>query len=451
MAQAEQGLKAIWAGERRPLIALAVVYLALAALYTYVIPLRFGPDEIRHYNYVKRLVTKHALPALDAAGNELDGAIVFHPPGYYLLLSPIYAACHGLGDDVTLRLMRATSPLLVGAALAFFWLALARLYPDRRRLRLTAVAVFALLPHVQLESAVINNDVLAILMGALLFWQYARLNDRLPTLADSLWMGLTMTVFVNAKGQGVTVSPLWLLWLLCSFGRGSLRRREFWIALAAGYLPVLLLGSPWFIHNLRVYGQPLLIAGGSEPRNAHGQPYAAGGLLLEGLLLLPTFWGLVWRGVGGLFHSFWTQVGWFPAGAARLLYWAIGGLVALAAAGNARLGLAARQAGEWWWQAWPRAVRFGFLAYAMVWLNIMAIAVLKHIGWYQGGRYTLPVGYGVILFLALGWSALSDSERGRRLLCWLGVVWFGLLNLFCLYNLVFVLNPRYAPHWRPFG
>jgi hypothetical protein len=440
--------------EKRAVLVLAAAYLALALLYSWVIPPLKGPDEPRHYNYVKRLVEKHALPRLehDAQGREVeaDGAIVFHPPLYYLLLSPVYVVCRPLGDAATLRVMRCLSPFLIGLALALFHATLRRLYPARRALRLGAVGAVAFLPHIQMEAGLVNNDVLAIVLGALLLWQLARIGDDDPSPGQAATVGLVLAAFVNTKAQGLTVSPLWALWLLCHTGWRGLRERRFWLPLACGYLPLLTLGSPWYLHNQRVYGLPLLIAGGSEPSNAlTGRIFTPAEMLVQGLLLLPLFWMLVWRAVGGLYISLWAQVGWFPDRLATGLYALLGGWLAAGVAGNVALCRDARRAGRWWWQAYPRTVRFACLAYGLVYLNIMGVAVLKHVGWYQGGRYTLPTVYGLVLFVALGLERLAGRRRALVLGAW--VVCIAALNVFCVSNLVSYLIPRFTPDWHPFG
>src|SRR5688500_13260228 len=71
------------------IIALSVV---LWLIYNFVVLLGFGPDEPRHMNFVKLLLNERRLPLLLASGQEYAGAHTLHPPLYYALLVPFYAA-----------------------------------------------------------------------------------------------------------------------------------------------------------------------------------------------------------------------------------------------------------------------------------------------------------------------------------------------------------------------
>jgi hypothetical protein len=208
------------------------------------------------------------------------------------------------------------------------------------------------------------------------------------------------------------------------------------------------LGSPWYIHNVLTYGKPLIIARWELTNARTGQPYQASELLLEGLLLLPTFWGLLWRSVVGLYQSSWVQVGWFRERLAMPLYALIGVWVAASVAGHLRLWLTHRRAGGRWWTLHPRPVWFYFLAWLMVYLNIMAISLFVHIGWYQGGRYLLPLVWGLTLFIGLGLDALAGRANAPVFVA-LAATMLG-LNVVCLTNLITYLNPLHAPHWTPF-
>src|SRR5690348_4991585 len=78
-------------------VAVLLAYLALAYTYVWTIQPGYGPDEPRHFAYVKRLVEKHALPRIVNDAEE-DGAHALHPPLYYTLVSPVYLATRSLGD-----------------------------------------------------------------------------------------------------------------------------------------------------------------------------------------------------------------------------------------------------------------------------------------------------------------------------------------------------------------
>ncbi|MDH7569616.1 MAG: hypothetical protein QHJ73_08530, partial [Armatimonadota bacterium] len=428
--------------ERRLLLGIGVIYLALALVYSWVIPLGYGPDEKRHYALVKRLAEKGRLP-LTINGQEEDGAIVLHPPLYYAGLVPLYVATRPLGDAAAQRALRFVSPLLCGGALFFFYLLLRGLYPEGAALRLGAVGLAAFWPHLQLEAAVINNDTLAILFGALLFWQLARMERRAPTPRESLWIGLTWAAFANTKATALTLAPLWAIWLALVFGRRGLRQGAFWQALALGYGPLLLLGSWWYLRNLALYGEVVPnIAGYMQPVDMRtGRIYEPLELLYHGLLFVGPFWWLVGRAIKGLFLSVWAQVGWFPKALNPFIVALL--LLLLAAAGLGNLMA--------WWQKrrgsgrptplYPPTVWMMFVAFALVYASTAFMAIFIHVGFYQGGRYLLPVFWGFVFFIVYGLAHLAPKAQARL---FLGLTsFFLLLNGACLYNLITYWNPMY--------
>jgi 4-amino-4-deoxy-L-arabinose transferase-like glycosyltransferase len=438
-----EGSRTPW--ERRLLLGLAGIYLALAVTYSFVIPLGYGPDEPRHYAYVKRLVERGQLPRL-VHGVEADGAIVLHPPLYYVLLTPFYALLRGFGDATVQRVLRFLSPLLCGTALWLFYATLRRLFPDRLALRLGTIGITAFLPHLQLESAVINNDTLTILLGALLVWELARLRDRSPSVKESLLFGLTLAALANTKATGLTLSPLWAVWLWSRWGWRGLGQRAFWQALVLGYGPLVLLGTWWYLRNVVRYGQLVPFPDGFGPADWHtGHVYTPGELLWHGLLFVGPFWWLVGRAIRGLFLSVWTQVGWFPNALHTYLYALLGLLLAAAGGGHGLWWRDLRRGKETASAIYSRGVWVTFLAFALVYANVVVIAVFTHIGFYQGGRYTLPAIWGLSLFLGLGLERLAMTPRGKAMLFGGVGAFFLLLNGLCLYNLITYLNPLYGP------
>lgn len=439
--------------EQRCLCGLAVVYLALALCYNIVIPPRMGPDEPRHLDYVQRLVEQHALPRLDADGKEVGGATIFHPPLYYALLAPVYVAFRPLGPDAAARAMRCCSPLFVGLALVLCWLSLRRLWPERRALRLSVVASMAFLPHVQMEAAVVNNDTAAILAGALLVWQLVRLQDRWPTDRDALGFGLVFAVFLNTKGQAVPLLPLWLVWVLVLAPREGVGWATIGRVLLLGYLPMLLLGSPWYLYNISLYGSPFPPLPGNwqviDPISH--QPIAGRVLLMQLLTFLPGPYFLIYRAVFGLFITFWCQEGWLNPPFGWKLYDGLLLFSLVALAGTVKLAWQARRSGGWWWRAWPPALRAALATVAVIYGYIVGIATFVHIGFYEGGRYLLPVVVGLLTAVGLGLEAAAPSARARWWLLGSFAAFILLLNVFCLHTLLTVLNPRFAPAWRPFG
>ena len=158
------------------LIFILIAYLALGTAYALQTPAWQAPDEPAHYNYIKFIAEKHALPMLrkgeyDQAYNEeftrtpqntasmsIDPLRYenYAPPLYYLLAAPIYALTDGW-----IAAMRLFSVGLGGALVVVAYLIGAEVFPGQLLLALGSAAFVAFVPqHLAMMSAV-NNDSLA--------------------------------------------------------------------------------------------------------------------------------------------------------------------------------------------------------------------------------------------------------------------------------------------------
>jgi hypothetical protein len=138
-------------------------------------------------------------------------------------------------------------------------------------------------------------------------------------------------------------------------------------------------------------------------------------------------------------------VGWFPNALSPPLYALLGLLLAAAGGGHGLWWRDLRRGKETASAIYSRGVWVTFLAFALVYANVVVIAVFTHIGFYQGGRYTLPAIWGLSLFLGLGLERLAMTPRGKAMLFGGVGAFFLLLNGLCLYNLITYLNPLYGP------
>ncbi len=195
---------------RRALVLLVLAYIVLAVAVSVINPLFESPDEIRHYRYVRVLVTERRLPI---QGSETVRSQSHHPPLYYALsalLSGWVPSSHdgefqqatnpfwgyrsfATGVDNKLQywhgpvepwgggyfaaLLSRWVNVAIGAATiaATYALACRSLQgehgradsPDAGpRLALAAAAIVAFNPQFIYLSAAINNDVIAALAGA---------------------------------------------------------------------------------------------------------------------------------------------------------------------------------------------------------------------------------------------------------------------------------------------
>lgn len=459
---------------RRPDLAAAILacFLVLACVYVWVIPPGYGPDEPRHFAYVRRLAEKGELPIF-RDGAEADGAHTLHPPLYYAVLAPVYLAARPLGERGALLVLRHLSPLLLLAALLVLLDVFRRLFPGQPGLQAAALAFTALLPEFLLEAAVVNNDGGAILLAALYLRQLVVLLERPPSLRDAVVTGLILAALVNTKAIGWTLAPVWLLCLW--FRRRRHSPRLLVRDAVAAYAVLAALGTWWYARSYALYGQAFQVALPGDPMVEHYRPRNT--FTREPLTALEVYTKgeivvLAGRSTLGLFQSFWAQVDWIPVAARPwvagvpeastlsgprprpypsgvLLVLVLGPLVRAAYVLARRFRAARRGEPEPEPDVPPLALAGRWLlgwAFGLAWLNAWSLATFVHLGVFQGGRYLIPVAAGAAVLLTVGWASLLPA-RARPWLAPAAMALFLGLNALCLNELVTVLNPQHARPW----
>lgn len=448
-------------GSKRPsgmALVVSALYLVLAYCYVFTVQPKYGPDEPRHFAYVRRLVEKHELPVL-RDGREEDGAHTLHPPLYYTLMAPIYAASSGGGERSAYLAIKCMSPLLLLGALWFYWLALRRLFPESGFARDFAFAFVALLPLYQLEASVVNNDVLAVLMGSLLIWLLVRDWERPPCLRSAVIVGLAMAAFVNTKATGWTLAPLWALALHLRSRANPEWRKGLLRDLVAGYAMLALLGTWWYVRNEQLYGQLVPFDFGQNdslrPFNLRtGDPLSPIEVYTSGYIF---HWG--WRAAEGLYQSFWSQIDWIAEDYRLPIWWTMLILVLAALVGAIKSAIPRLMQ----WSETQKRQKPGSApehsvgnpppvssplwvpgsAFTLNWLHTWFIATFMHQGFYQGGRYLMPSVFGAGALMASGLSALVP-KRAQAPMVILLIAALVALNAHCLIELATVLNPKYV-------
>ncbi|MGD8237442.1 MAG: glycosyltransferase family 39 protein [Armatimonadota bacterium] len=424
---------------------IVLVFVALSLAYNAIIPLGFGPDEPRHYNYVPLLVEQRKLPRTLPAGGELGGAIVLHPPLYYSVLALFYVPAKALGGPwLAQRVFRLISTAFGAVTLALIWATCRRVFLRRPSLALFIPALVALWPHFLMDHSLINNDNGANLVGALfVYFLVSRPRDGWRPRA-ALVAGALVGAGALMKGQLLLCLPPVLLVIMAwDHGRGFLRDPRFWRSLGLSAGVALLVSGPWYARNIVLYGRFTPVPGGYTLIPAgisFFELWRAGGVHeMVGLALV------------GIFRSIWAQVGWFPESLSSLLYGVLGALLGLAALGWVVIALrlrrrvlvpAARQA---------RHFSAMLLPFVFVCALIIYVSMYVHFGAHQGGRYALFAVGGLAAFLGAGWRAAAP-RRFRLLGAVLVLAFFGLLNAVCMWQLVTYLNPTHAPDmtfWTP--
>ena len=411
-------------------------YIAIVAVWSFQIPLGGGIDEPRHLRYVQIVAEEGRLPT----PAEKQEAISHHPPLHYLILAPVYLATRGMGEAASWHALRLAQIPLGVAMLLLVFAMVRRMLPERPWAAVVAMGSIALLPHVQLISAVLSNDITTALFCALMLYFVIRAigePERILRwgLLAGLGAGLAALTRTNAMALipvgfvAVAIAPLLMRRAapvedeqpegtdgpdVARPDAGSLALRG-----AVAFAGVFgLTGGLWLARHIATWG-------GIDP----DPPWP------EYTWPVHTFAAKFLRAAGGLFRSWWAQVGWIPGPHSahppgysplwprpdlELPVFAIAAVLTLIAAAGVIVLLV-----RWLRSAEQRGRGLALATLAGCWLlttgGVIYNAMYVNPGRFEGGRYALPAVAAVMSLLAVGPIALP-----RR---WTVVVWVATVAL----------------------
>lgn len=319
---------------RRPQLWLALIivaYVTVAANFALQTPPWQAPDEPAHYNYIADIATQGALPILrresynQACRDELvstkfppDQGIdclryeSYQPPLYYLVGSLVYALSSG--SLIALRLFGVG--IGIGIILLFYY-SLHLVFPDKPMVGLGATAFAAFLPMHVAVTAAVNNDAFAELLllavlALLLRWTREQFvaspdkGDRLPR-RPLLVIGLLLGLGLLTKVYAYLFVPLTLLAIIVTVWQQGRRWRNLWKGIRLSLwtlVPALLLGIPWWVRNLQLYGGWDLLGLSWHDQVVVGQPRTSDWIATYGVMPYSE------RAFRFTFQSFWGVFGW---------------------------------------------------------------------------------------------------------------------------------------------
>ena len=425
-----------WACRAR--VAVVAAYLLLALAYTVIIPHGYGPDELRHCDYVRYVAAHWQLPLTDTPPDGLHPHSQ-HPPAYYMLLLPFYLASRAAGPTTTYVVLRLVSVALGLGFVLFTGATVGVLVPRPAWFRWYVAAVVALLPHFQLYAAVVHNDALTNTLSAAFLWLAVSRLDAQPPVRLVALLGVLAGIGALTKGSLVVALPfVFALVLAARLGLGFWRTPAFWRSTALLVAIQAAVGGWWYVERLLTFGSLRLIPPGYEtiPPGVSLSDVLASGLLAR----------LAWRAIDGLFRSTWAQVGWIPQPLEPAFYaaFALWTLVALLGfvvfLRQKRIAQDVEHAGRF-------LVATPILYYVWVYLWVLYTAVFVHLGHYEGGRYAFPALGGLALLLALP-HLVASSKRLRLAFGAFTLALLAAANVASIYNLITHLTPTYAPSWH---
>jgi 4-amino-4-deoxy-L-arabinose transferase-like glycosyltransferase len=414
---------------------LAVAYVAIAWALSVVQPLTCTPDEVAHMQYVHFLAEHRRLPVWEPDGGEA-GYESQHPPAYYALMAGVYSIFGGLEERWRWHLLRwATIGLgcvLFAACARLF----RRLWPDEAALAWVATATTMLMPLTILYTGYINPDSLAQLCCAVTLLLAAETALGRPHLGRAVWLGAAVGLGCLAKLSAAPALLVALLAYRLQWRRA--RSHEVFHSVAVTLVACIAVCGWWYARNALLYGTPFIHTSaplGSALENALRRTMGFG--FLGRLTLRETY------------LSSWMQRGWLPSGWPECVLY---GLIMLATLG-AVVGLVRRKSVARAEAQPPSALDAALHLGGWLLLGVVVGHQLAYwlvdVEFNAGGRYVLVAMPVIAMAIVSGASALL---RGRSLSVALAVWVIGLLamNAASAYNILIVLNPRYAPGWDMF-
>jgi 4-amino-4-deoxy-L-arabinose transferase-like glycosyltransferase len=428
-----------------PLAVILIVYLVIGGLFSARVPAWQNPDEPAHWNVTRQFVQTGRLPIIEPA--DWDVKLVplgpdqrdvpverltyedHQPPLFYLVTSPAYTFTNG-----NLTAMRLASLLIGALTIIFAYLTVAIIFPSHLYLAAFAAAFVALLPQHLFIMSGYNNDSLAEALLALVVYLSVRAirdEQEIPR-GEVIALGIAVGVCFWTKAQAYLALPVaaFALWRTCwhapAATRNALRR-----LLTLGII-AFVIGLPWWLHNLQMYGGTDFLGLQRHNEVVVGQPTTAEWVLQYG------FGGVVSRLLQTTFQSYWGQFGWMTIPLQASFYLLLLALTLVSAALFVAWWLHGRSAkrrlaGETQTKTGASiyspylvltetqsrrltllAVLMGLTALAFIWYNLQFVQ--------HQGRYLYPALIPVATAFALGWSFVFSRRENIARWLWLAVL-----------------------------
>ena len=419
------------------------VYVLLGLALIARVPLSLAPDESAHWEYIQHIAATRSLPVFSGAAPPQPGYEFHQPPLYYLLAAPAWALLSAGAQQYSARLVS----LVCGALTVWLVLASARAMFGEGTVARRAGILAALWPlHIAIGSSS-NNDALAGLCCAALFWRLSLLSKRAPDVRDGVWIGALAGLGLLSKSTTLTVSVAAVLglWHLSRRAFASVRSEQVQVLAGATKTkstPQVLVEAPRLAEPGRVlgaaFGAALVVCGWMLVRNTtlYGDALAFGafkaasdaatglsmsvalqvgaaGLYARNVLLVlvATSWGFyggintALKVVNPFSPSPQWPGGWLALTALFLLAastWTLGRGSMLAVRVGARLRSRAGSSRDVVWLWWSVAVALAGLAYAQFALSNFSGAQ---------GRYLAPALLPFCVLAARAWDDLPRAVR----------------------------------------
>ncbi|MFA6296328.1 MAG: DUF2142 domain-containing protein [Patescibacteria group bacterium] len=263
------------------LILMCGIFLIVANIYNFKTEKFSAPDEFSHFEYIRFLNNNHHFPALT---NKTSFWEAHQPPLYYLFLSPIDLVLKNkILIDSEIKILRFFSSLLGVLTVIFAFLTAKLLFnppssclrfgygrqacgttADKERIIYYSLTLaFCFWPMFLFISGVLNNDVLANLLGVMMLYFVVKHNTNIRIYANDTNMRIgelrffNLDLFVCGVIAGLafltklTLYPFAMLFLIIIFWKNRNNWKDY---LKFTLSPALIVCFAWMFRNLIFVG-----------------------------------------------------------------------------------------------------------------------------------------------------------------------------------------------------
>ena len=228
------------------LIVVCLLFLIIAGVYNFKTESFGGPDEFGHFEYVRYLSENHHFPAYK---DKITFWEAHQPPLYYMSLAPVDMILKNrVSIDWQVRILRICSSLMGVLAIIFCFFGARLVFPKSRVLTYSAVLAFTFWPMFLFINGILNNDVLACLLGTVMLYFLIRLFLKGLSRFGLLICGVVVVLALLTK---LVLYPVVIFFLAVLLIRNFKKWKD---VLLCSFLPALILGGAWMIRNLIVVG-----------------------------------------------------------------------------------------------------------------------------------------------------------------------------------------------------
>ena len=427
----------------RALALLLGAALALMLVWTAVVPFDKGPDEAEHYRVAHFIYANGRLPVFAADGDmygyvvNAEEAFISYAalPGFNYILAAL-AMRLVLTDDpyALLYAARLVSTLAVLITVYLAYRTARLLFPKRPDIARGTALILVLIPQMTLTGAYVNQDAYTMAVCSWTIYLLLAGWKEGWTAGRAAWLGVALGLVLLGRLNGYVVIPFAFLVAALSLrgGVGIVLLRLF----ITGSVATLVSGW-WFVRSYLQTGDPIGIQAVLEAWRAlaplRRAPREIGVSFLDILrgdtsyLVFRTFWGAF----GQLeVYFLWP-------------YYALLGLLTLGAGAGLAWGLVQ-------WLAGPRPLHAlfdreyarnqAFLAAAVALLGVLVLGMVALVFWQAWatsfatqGRYLFPAIVPIVLFIALGITALPLGRVLQPLALGCAIAFLFVLNLVGLF------------------